>query len=131
MRKDPDVQFALPSRQLQKLIMEPLHAAMHEETFQPCIIVIDALDECIEVNTASTILLALSESADHTTPLRFFITSRPVDHVLRGFHTTGLMKDTGALVLHSIPPDIAARDIQVYLKDRLSSMCNWTSSILS
>jgi Cdc6-like AAA superfamily ATPase len=46
MRKDPDVQSALPSRQLQKLIVEPLHAVLREGRFEPCIIVIDALDEC-------------------------------------------------------------------------------------
>src|SRR5882762_4855744 len=45
MRKDPDVQHALTSRQLQKLIIDPLDALMQDKTviFPPCIVVIDAL----------------------------------------------------------------------------------------
>jgi len=61
MRKDPNVEYALMSRQLKKLVIEPLHAVMCEGTFSPCIIVIDALDECNEKSAISTILL-LSKS---------------------------------------------------------------------
>jgi len=120
MRKDPDIQYALPSRQLKKFIVEPLHAALREETFRPCIIVIDALDECKEENTTSAILAALSHGAGYFSPVKFFITSRPVTSVVQGFRDTGLMKDTSALVLHSIPSDISEKDIRVYLEKRLS-----------
>src|SRR5882762_7481506 len=118
MDTDPDVQYALASMQLEELIINPLHAS--KETFRPCIIVIDALDECKDENATSTILLALSVFASRYFPLKFFITSRPVTNVEHGFRNTGLIKDTNALVLHSIPWDISQKDIRIYLQDRLS-----------
>src|SRR5258707_6794627 len=121
MRKDPDLQSALPSMQLQKLIIGPLEAVMREDNqaFPPCVIVIDALDECKEENTTSTILFALSKLASRLFPLKIFITSRPVTKVVQGFRSTDLMKDTNALVLHTIPFDISQKDIRVYLQGRL------------
>src|SRR5258708_24475453 len=57
---DPDVQYVLASMQLVRLIMGPLHAAIHEEFFPPCLVVIDALDECKDGNATSVILSSLS-----------------------------------------------------------------------
>src|SRR5882762_2481402 len=118
MRKDPDLQSALTSMQLEKLIVDPLQAMGHNQAFPPCLIIIDALDECKEENATSTILLALSMFADRLSPLKLFITSRPVTSVEQGFRTTGLMKDTSTLVLHSIPWDISQKDIRIYLEGR-------------
>jgi hypothetical protein len=84
MRLDPDVQSAHTSRQLLKLIVEPLEAVMREESFPQCIIVVDALDECKDANAILTILSALAEYARRVPPLRFFITSRPVPKVSKG-----------------------------------------------
>src|SRR5882762_899412 len=120
IEEDPHVQYTLPSRQVKKLVMDPLHAAIREEAFPPCLVIIDALDECKDENATSVILSSLSIFAGRLSPLRFFITSRPVANVLQGFRNTDLMKDTNALVLHNIPFDISQRDIQVYLEDRLS-----------
>src|SRR5258705_13601551 len=120
MDKDPDVQFALVSMQLEKLVVNPLNAVMHEKSFPPCIVIIDALDECKDENVISTILSALSVFASRLFPIKFFITSRPVANVVRGFRDTDLMQDTNTLVLHRIPWDISQKDIRVYLAERLS-----------
>src|SRR5882762_1153477 len=120
MGRDADVQYALPSRQLKKLIVEPLGAVMLNQGFPQCIIVIDALDECKDENSISTILSALADSASDLLQLKFFITSRPVMNIVDGFRETGLMKDTSALVLHSIPSDISDKDIHIYLDKQLS-----------
>src|SRR5258705_1512640 len=106
--------------QLEKLVMDPLNAAIREESFPPCLVVLDALDECKDENATSVILLSLSVFAGRLSPLRFFITSRPVSNVLRGFRDTDLMTDTNSLVLHNIPLDISQKDIRVYLEKRLS-----------
>jgi hypothetical protein len=84
--------------------------------------VVDALDERKDENKISTVLTALSVCSGDPLPIKFFITSRPVANVVHGFHYTGLMKHTNALVLHSIPWDISQKDIYiyVYLTDRLS-----------
>src|SRR5882762_7277615 len=119
MVKDPDVQYTLPSMQLEKLVMNPLRAAIREEAFPPCLVIIDALDECKDKNATSTILLSLSAFAGQLAPLKFFITSRPVVKVVQGFRNTDLMKETGALVLHTIPSNISEKDILIYLEKRL------------
>jgi NACHT domain len=136
LRKDVDLQSAFASMQLEKLIVEPLEAVLHDSAFKfpPCLIVIDALDECKDENATSTILTALSVFTSRSSPLKFFITSRPVANVQQGFRVTGLMNDTNALVLHSIPNDISRKDIQVYLDGRLSLVArlfeleSWPSS---
>jgi len=124
MRKDPDLQYSFSSRQLKKLVVEPLHGVMHEEglRFRPCIIIIDALDECKDSNAISTILFALSESTDDLSPLRFFITSRPVPNIVQGFRNAVLMKETGRLILHNIPFNISEKDIRIYLEAQLSDI---------
>ena len=136
MRSDADLQSAFPSMQLRNLIMEPLEAVRRDQSFKfpPCLIVIDALDECKEESATSTILSALAILVSRPSPLKFLITSRPVPNVELGFHMTGLMNDTNVLVLHSIPWDISQRDIRVYLNGRLSRIAqsfqlgSWPSS---
>src|SRR5882762_6689990 len=91
IEEDPDVQYTLPSRQVEKLVMNPLHAAIREEAFLPCLVVIDALDECKDEHATSVILSSLSVFSGRLSPLRFFITSRPVANVLQGFRNTDLM----------------------------------------
>jgi hypothetical protein len=107
---------------------------MRDETFAPCIIVIDALDKCKDENATSTILTALTIFSGRYSPIKFFITSRPVANIMRGFHHTSLVKDTNVLVLHSIPLDILQKDICVYFEDRLTDIArsfdleSWPSS---
>src|SRR5882762_10250582 len=91
MARDTYLQSALPSMQLEKLIIEPLEGVVREQGFPPCVVVIDALDKCKEENTTSMILKALSffAASGRFYPIKFFITSRPVTNVVDGFHGTG------------------------------------------
>ena len=127
MRKDPDLSSALASRQLEKLIVEPLEAVACDQEFLPCLVVIDALDECKDDRVVSCILSAIAAFTNRgrLLPLKFFITSRPVPVVQRGFFVTGLMNDTNILVLHNIPPEISQKDIRVYLEERLSLVAQY------
>ena len=123
-RKDPDLTSAFVAMQLEKLIIEPLEALVRDHAFPLCLVVIDALDECKEERVTSTVLSALAVFTAHgrVRPLRFFITSRPVPVIERGFHLTGLMKDTNTLVLHNILLHISQKDIHIYLSERLSAI---------
>jgi hypothetical protein len=132
MRTDPGLISAFPSMQLEKLIVKPLEAVMRDYPFPPYLIVIDALDECKEERATSTILSALSifTASPPLSPVKFLITSRPVPVVKRGFHISGLMQDTRALVLHNIPLEISQKDIGVYLMERLSVIA-WSFGLKS
>src|SRR5882762_6741919 len=83
MRREPDLPSALVSMQLERLIVKPLEAVMHEHAFPRCLVVIDALDECKDDKATSTILSALAVfiAGGRIPPLLFFITSRPVPAV--------------------------------------------------
>ncbi|KAI0658902.1 hypothetical protein C8Q70DRAFT_897353, partial [Cubamyces menziesii] len=78
----PDLYSSNPTRQLEKLIVEPLEAvradAKSEITLPTRIaIVIDALDECKDDAAVSTILKSLALYIARLSPLKFLITSRP------------------------------------------------------
>src|SRR5882724_778801 len=48
MARDAYLQSALPSMQLEKLVVEPLEAVIYEQEVPLCVVVIDTLDECKE-----------------------------------------------------------------------------------
>ncbi|KAJ8516967.1 hypothetical protein ONZ45_g5797 [Pleurotus djamor] len=68
--KDPKAVYALPEKQLEKLIIEPL---ADENEYQ--IVVIDSLDECDDQDALEAILPLLIQAVSKT-HLRFLITSR-------------------------------------------------------
>jgi len=112
MGRDAYLQSALPSMQLEKLVVEPLEAVIYEQEFPLCVVVIDTLDECKEENMTSMILMALSFFVSCCSPIKSFITSCPIANVVNGFHRTGLIQYTNSLALHSLPLDISQRDIR-------------------
>jgi len=104
--------------QLEKLVMDPLHAAIREESFHMPRRLLDALDEC-------------KDEMQHRHPVKSVGvrgrlspsgSSLRVDSVerLTGISRHGLITDTNSLVLHNIPLDISQKDIRVYLEKRLS-----------
>ncbi|CDO71101.1 hypothetical protein BN946_scf184844.g105 [Trametes cinnabarina] len=121
VRANPDIHGALPSRQLQKFIVEPLRSLKrHDVAFPPCAVIIDALDECKDEEAVSVILKALSLYVSDLAPLKFVITSRPVPHVSTGFRLRELVENTQQFSLSSIPVDITKRDISLFLRSRLA-----------
>lgn len=120
IRAYPDIHLSLVSHQLKKLIVEPLRSAAAEAPFPERVIVIDALDECKDDSAISVILSALSEFVEELHPLKFIVTSRPIDRIVRGFQETGLPKHTHSFPLSSVPPEVVSRDIHTFLQSRLA-----------
>ncbi|KAI0653822.1 hypothetical protein C8Q70DRAFT_883654, partial [Cubamyces menziesii] len=78
---EPTLYSSIPARQLEKLIVEPLEAvradANSEALFPAHVaVVIDALDECTDNASVSTILKSLALYIRRLSPLKFLITSR-------------------------------------------------------
>lgn len=123
VRKNSDIHFSHPSHQLEKLIVEPLRALRSSGVSLPSwVIVIDALDECEDVEAVSVILSSLSQFLDDLHPLRFIVTSRPLEHIVKGFRYAGLRDRTHSLLLGELPQDMIQRDITTYLRASLAAV---------
>ncbi|KAH9888061.1 hypothetical protein C8Q73DRAFT_794488 [Cubamyces lactineus] len=120
VKANPDIHGSLVSRQLQKLIVEPLRAVKENGLFPECTIVIDALDECKDDEAVSVILRALSSHVSAIAPLKFVITSRPVQQVTSGFRLRELVQNTQHFSLSMVPVENTKRDIALFLRNRLS-----------
>lgn len=105
------------SYQLEVLIVEPLRNIRH--SFPPCVIVLDALDECKDPNSTSIILSSISRFVSELAPLKFFITSRPEERITLAFGTNEMQVQTQKLNLHEVALSAAAIDIAHYLSWRL------------
>ncbi|KAJ7145668.1 hypothetical protein C8R44DRAFT_845105 [Mycena epipterygia] len=118
LQDNPDIGYAGAPFQLEELIVKPLRSVRH--TFPPCVVVLDALDECKDTQTTSTILSALSLHIAELSPVKFFITSRPEHHIRMGFRSPSLHPSTQQLVLHQVELGVVEQDIEHYLSSRLS-----------
>lgn len=117
---DPELKYSSVSNQLEELIVKPLRKVRGE--FLPCIIVLDALDECKDDTidgTTSVILSSLARFIDSLAPLIFLITSRPLPNISESFQGRTLREASKCLKLHEIPLDVVERDIHRYLETNL------------
>ncbi|KAJ7165435.1 hypothetical protein C8R43DRAFT_210760 [Mycena crocata] len=119
LNANPEIGYASVHYQLQELIIKPL--ALVRDSFQRCIIVVDALDECKDSATISTILSGLSSHVVDLFPLQFMVTSRPEAQITLGFAVPAMRPHTQHLALHQVELPVVQRDIQTYLTSRLST----------
>ncbi|KAI9057822.1 WD40 repeat-like protein [Trametes sanguinea] len=121
--EDPDLPFASPSRQLEKLIAEPVQVAEKKGAFKGRVpIIIDALDECRDPAAVSTVLLSLALHIAKLGPLWILITSRLQENITRGFRQQALLANTQQLNLTDIPQDLTKRDIATFVRSRFEDI---------
>jgi hypothetical protein len=99
---------------MQKFLVDPLRSA-HIST----VIVIDALDECMDEDPESAILLVLGQSVSEIPGAKFFITSRPEMHIMAGFRGPLLKNTTNTFILHNVEPRTIDNDIRCFFKHEL------------
>ncbi|KAI0663682.1 hypothetical protein C8Q70DRAFT_930728 [Cubamyces menziesii] len=128
LETDPDLYSSNPTRQLEKLIVEPLEAARADATSNAAplpahiAVVIDALDECTDNAAVSTILVSLAKYIGRFSPLKFLITSRPEVNISRGFLRRELDENTQEFAPNEVPEDLIRRDISAFLQSRLAEI---------
>jgi len=110
--------------QLKELLVNPLSS-----TKITCIIVIDALDECIDNEPSSAILPILGESVKQLPLVKFFITGRPEPWIRDGFHLSLLKPVTQIFLLHEVDLTSVNKDIQLYLTERLTTIAAQRSDL--
>ncbi|KAF5359321.1 hypothetical protein D9756_003032 [Leucocoprinus leucothites] len=85
MIEDPVLTTKLLSTQFKELLVRPLGQVNTAESgLQECVVIIDGLDECRGTAEQCEIIRIVAASVDkHTTPFRWFFTSRPEDPIIR------------------------------------------------
>lgn len=119
LKENPDIIHAGPLRQFEELIVKPLEAV--KDTFPISVIVLDALDECVDKEATSIILTAIARFIPRIAGLVLFVvTSRPERRIAVLFEKAAAdtLKDvTTPLLLHKIELESVLNDIRRFLED--------------
>ena len=124
IKKDPTLAHTSLISQLENLLVNPL-----SEANISCVIIIDALDECIDDQPASAILSVLGRFIQQLPLVKFFITGRPEPQIRSGFRLPLLQPITQIFLLHGVEPASVDEDIQLYLTQRLTAIAGQRSDL--
>jgi len=124
IKKDPTLAHTSLISQLENLLVNPL-----SEAKVSCVIVIDALDECIDDQPASAILSVLGQFVSQLSLVKFFITGRPEPRIRTGFRLPLLRPLTQVFLLHEVKPSTVSNDIQLYLTQMLTEIAKQRSDL--
>ena len=102
---------------MNKLIVQPL-----KESKISTVIIIDALDECVDEKPASAVLSVLGQFVSKIPKVKFLITSRPEPRIWEGFRLPLLADATDVFVLHEVGQGQVADDILLFFRHELSDL---------
>ncbi|KAF9644576.1 hypothetical protein BDM02DRAFT_927883 [Thelephora ganbajun] len=117
IRQDPSVARNSLISQLKNLIVDPLSS-----TNISCVIIVDALDECVDDQPASAILSVLGRFVKQLPSVKFFITGRPEPRIRTGFRLPLLEPFTQIFLLHEVELSSVDEDIRLYLQEKLTAV---------
>ena len=124
IKDDPTIAHTALITQFEKLLVNPLSG-----TNITCVIVIDALDECIDGDPSSAILSVLGQFIKELPLVKFFITGRPEPRIRTGFRLPLLQPITQIFLLHAVDLISVNKDIQLYLTERLTTIAKRRSDL--
>jgi len=124
IKQDPTIAHSSLISQLENLLVNPL-----SREGVSCVIVIDALDECIDNQPASAILSVLGQFARQLPLVKFFITGRPEPRIRTGFRLPLLEPLTQIFLLHEVESLSVDKDIQLFLTERLTAVAKQRSDV--
>ena len=117
IKRDPSAAHNSLISQLNDLIVDPLSS-----TGISCVIIIDALDECVDDQPASAILSVLARFFKQLPSVKFFITGRPEPRIRAGFRLPLLEPSTQVFPLHKVELSSVDEDIRLYLQEKLTAV---------
>jgi hypothetical protein len=124
IKKDPTLAHASLISQLENLLVDTLSG-----TDISCVIVIDALDECIDDEPSSAILSVLGRFVKQLPLVKFFITGRPEPRIRSGFRLPLLEPLTQIFLLHEVELSSVDDDIRLYLTHKLTAIAKRRSGL--
>ena len=107
------------NEQFKKLIYNPICATAGEGAKTYKIIVIDAVDECINLQVVSSLIKLILQFASNI-PLKFFIASRDEDLIHSAFYHHPELST--AFMLHEVEKQLVEDDIRKYIERSLSNI---------
>ena len=111
IRSDPNIAYESLRDRMKKLIVQPLN-----ESDISTVIVVDALDECEDEESASAILSVLGRLVSEIPKVKFFLTGRPESRISEGFRLPLLAGLTDVFVLHEVESGQVNSDIRRFSK---------------
>ena len=117
LQSNPDIAHESLYNQMEMLIVGPL-ASSDIST----VIVIDALDECMDEDPQSAILSVMGRLVEGVPNAKFLITGRPEPRIQSGFRLGLLRPLTDVFVLHDVEPSVINTDIRLFLEHGLSEL---------
>ena len=124
IKRDPSVAQNSLISQLGDLIVDPLSV-----TKISCLIIVDALDECVDDQPASAILSALGQFVKKLPSVKFFVTGRPEPRIRTGFRLPLLEPLTQIFLLHEVKLLSVDQDIRLYLEEKLAAAAKRRSDV--
>ncbi|KAF5378048.1 hypothetical protein D9757_011519 [Collybiopsis confluens] len=123
---DPEIASKQPEEQVLKLLIEPWKAVLaFQNQRRVPVIVLDALDECTEVQRALKPLIAAIEEGK-LAQIKFLFTSRPEQPIQLLLHSNQLNMVIPSKVkvfeLHGVEKDEVQKDINAYVTAELKSI---------
>ena len=119
LQLDPDIGYESLHNQMERLVVVPL-----KEKGISTVIIIDALDECVDYEPQSTILSVMGQLVEEVPKVKFLITGRPEPRIQSGFRLQLLKPLTDVFVLHDIERSTIDADIQLFLTHHLSELAH-------
>ena len=114
IRSKPGIVHESLCNQMESLIVGPL-SALNIST----VIIIDALDECVDEEPQSAILSVMGRLVEGIPKVKFLITGRPEPRIKSGFRLGLLRPLTDVFVLHEVDPSVVNTDIRLFLEHGL------------
>ena len=115
LQSNPDVVHESLYNQMESLIVRPLSSSDIST-----VIIIDALDECVDRDPQSAILSVMGRLVERIPDVKFLITGRPEPRIQSGFRLQLLRPLTDVFVLHEVEPSVVDADIRLFLEHGLS-----------
>ncbi|KAF5365439.1 hypothetical protein D9758_010875 [Tetrapyrgos nigripes] len=121
LNMDPDIAHKEPDKQIKQLF-----ANLWKDIppFYTPVVIIDALDECENISLVLKHLIPAIKNQE-IPGLKFFLTSRPEQHVKDYFNIDNMQQDRQTLqhfYLHNVQKSIVRDDISIFLQQGLSQM---------
>ena len=117
LRSNPEIVNEALYYQMETLIVEPL-GSLDIST----VIIIDALDECVDEDPQSAILSVMGRLVEGIPNVKLLITGRPEPRIQSGFRLGLLRPLTDIFVLHEVEPSVVNTDIRLFLEHGLSEI---------